>query len=134
MKTALAALVLVLAGASTASAQSLLGDSGASPYDPLPRAPLRKRDHVQILVQERPDRVSAIAAEVVDIRPNGAVVLQAILRRKGNDVDEVLRVTGEAAAEAVVRNAVRLEKLVNLSVGYDGRGAAGGLLGKLWPF
>ncbi len=149
MKTVLTGLLVVLAAASTASAQSLLGDSGASPNDPPKRLPIRKRDHLQILIQDpsaapaRPEADAqpvvdvpgrSIAAEVVDIRPNGALVIQAILRRRVNGENVVVRLTGEVAAEAVVQNTVRCEKLLNLSVSYEGGGAAGGLFGKLWPF
>ena len=145
MKTVLAGVLLGLAAASTASAQSLLGESGASPYDPPKRAPFKKRDHLQIQIQDpaadAPAR--ALTAEVLDIRPNGVLVVQAILRRKVNGDDELIRLTGEVAPEAVVQNAVRSEKLMNLSVGYEGRGAAGdaakpGVVGwlfsKMWPF
>jgi hypothetical protein len=142
VKTVVTGLLLVLAAASTASAQSLLGDSTASPYDPPKRAPFKKHDHLQILVQDpsdasRPEaeiRVRAIAAEVADVRPNGVLVIQAILRRKVNGEDEIFRLTGEAAPEAVVNRAVRSEKLANLGLSYQGRPAAGGLLGKVWPF
>lgn len=200
-------LALVLALASAAEAQSLLGESNASPYDPPKRLPFKKHDHLQILVQERTralstaelrtdrrsrfevdldkwirfdrsgggtklepaalagdpgidvdsryrndnsgrtarqfDLVFAIAAEVVDIRPNGVLVVQAIKRRKVNDDEELIRLTGEISPEAVVANAVASERVVNLNVTYEGSGAVsdtskpgvvGWVLGKLWPF
>jgi flagellar L-ring protein FlgH len=209
VKTALGTVLLVLAAASAAPAQSLLGETGASPYDPPKRLPFRKHDHLQIVVQEktralssaelRTDRRSrwevdldqwvrfegkkggsapklvaadlagdpgvdldarfrhdnlgrttrqfdltfTISAEVLDIRPNGVLVVQAIKRRKINDDEELIRLTGEVAPEAVVLNTVRSDKVVNLSVTYEGSGAVsdtakpgvvGWILGKLWPF
>lgn len=89
------------------------------------------------------DLTFLISAEVVDVRPNGVLVVQAIKRRKVNDDDELIRLTGEVSPDAVVENRVSSDKLVNLSVTYEGQGAAsdqtspgalGWLLDKLWPF
>lgn len=189
-------------------AQSLLGETGQSPYDPPKRPAYKKHDHLQILVYEktralsqaelRTDRRSemeldldkwfrfdgggkglpdlkgaglegnpgidldarfrrenrgrttrefdltfAISAEVVDVRPNGVLVVQAIKRRKVNDDEELIRLTGEVSPDAIVANGVKSDKVVNFSVTYEGSGAAsdltkpgvvGWLLGKLWPF
>ena len=89
------------------------------------------------------DLTFAISAEVVDVRPNGVLVVQAIKRRKVNDDDELIRLTGEIAPDAIVANRVTSDKVVNFSVTYEGSGAAsdvskpgvvGWLLDKLWPF
>lgn len=89
------------------------------------------------------DLTFAITAEVVDVRPNGVLVVQAIKRRKVNDDDELIRLSGEISPDTIVENRVSSDKLVNLSVTYEGRGAAsdqtspglvGWILDKLWPF
>lgn len=89
------------------------------------------------------DLTFAISAEVVDVRPNGVLVVQAIKRRKVNDDEELIRLTGEIAQDAIVGNKVTSDKVVNFTVTYEGSGAAsdvtqpgvvGWLLGKLWPF
>ena len=128
-------------------AQSLLQDD-ASPYDPPKKPALKKRDHVQIQFPEpakapaakeaRPrwdkelrqwvrfdskDASTAgvtITAEVVDVRPNGTVVLQAIKRRTVNGVEEILKLTGEVSAANVTMNRTSSESILNLSVVYDG--------------
>ena len=89
------------------------------------------------------DLTFAISAEVVDVRPNGVLVVQALKRRKVNDDEELIRLTGEISPDAIVANCVKSDKVVNFSVTYEGSGAAsdvskpgvlGWLLGKLWPF
>ena len=203
-------VLLALCGmASAASAQSLLGEGGGSPYDPPKRTPFKKRDHIQILVQEKSKALSStelktdrrsrfdveiedwirfsdtgngtlprlraaalpgdpgigldgryrndnqgrttrqfdlsfvIASEVVDVRPNGVLVLQAIKRRKVNDDEELIRLTGEVSPDAVILNKVRSDSVVNLNITYDGSGSVsdtakpgflGWVLSKLWPF
>lgn len=146
-------LLTLLAASSAAQAQSLLGDAGVSPNDPPSKPVLRKRDHLQIAfpengrVREEAGRnawarfdsepARTIAAEVVDIRPNGTLVVQAIRRRVRNGEEERLRLTGEVAPGAVRGNAVNAEHVVNLSVSVEGAGASsglGGILGRLWPF
>ncbi|HVE39459.1 MAG TPA: flagellar basal body L-ring protein FlgH [Planctomycetota bacterium] len=135
------ALAMVLA------LQSLIQDD-ASPYDPPRKPALKKHDHVLIQFPEaakapagkeaRPrwdkelkqwvrfdGKESAasgqgITAEVIDIRPNGTLVLQAIKRRTVNGVEEILRLTGEVAAANVTMNKTSAESIVNLSVVYDG--------------
>jgi hypothetical protein len=126
--------------------QSLLQDDG-SPYDPPKRPALKKHDHVQIQFPEpakapgakdaRPrwdrelrqwirfegkDTLAAVTvtAEVVDVRPNGTLVLQAVKRRTVNGVEELLRLTGEVSAANVTMNRTSAESLLNLSVVYDG--------------
>jgi hypothetical protein len=126
--------------------QSLVQDD-ASPYDPPKKPALKKHDHVQIQFPEPPkaaapkdarprwdkelkqwvrfdgkDTLAAVTvtAEVIDIRPNGTLVLQAIKRRSVNGVEEVLRLTGEVAAANVTLNKTSAECILNLSVVYDG--------------
>lgn len=207
MKTLLLTLALASALPREALAQSLLlgegkaGGQTGSPYDPPPRTPFKKHDHVQIMVQDRTrlpapvdakaearpameatlkdwatipvdakglpgkaapgipvdpkvgadgklqaptsresDLTFAITAEVIDIRPNGVLVLQAMRRHKINEHDELLRLTGEVNPDAVVAGKVRLEALVRLSISCEGPaddarpGLLGRLLGRLWPF
>jgi hypothetical protein len=126
--------------------QSLVQDGG-SPYDPPKRPALQKHDHVQIQFPEPAkapsgkdarsrwdkelrqwirfdgkDTLAAVTvtAEVIDIRPNGTLVLRAEKRRKVNGVEEVLRLTGEVAAANVAMNRTSAENILNLSVVYDG--------------
>lgn len=125
--------------------QSLLsGDR--SPNDPPKKPSLRKHDHVLIAWAASPDprdwvRSGALTATVVDVRPNGALVLQAVKRRMVNRDEEVVRITCEVAAANVSGNKTSSEHLANLTMTYDGAGVEGakpGLLGwvfgKWWPF
>jgi len=163
----LAAVALVLSAAAPAWAQSLFQGDG-SPNDPPKKAPLRMHDHVQIQFADptRPageaerrvrwdkelrdwSRVDAkdgpsaasLTAEVVDVRPNGTVVLQAVKRRIVNRDEEVVRLTCEVAVENVSQNRTSSDRVANLTMTYDGAGVDGAkpgllgwLFGKLWPF
>ena len=128
-------------------AQSLLQD-GSSPYDPPKQPELKKHDHVQIEFVDRSkaqppaeqkprwdkelrqwvrfdgkDAAPAsvvLTAEVIDIRPNGTLVLQAIKRRTLNGAEETLRLTGEASPRNLHANKVSSEHVLNLSVSVDG--------------
>ncbi len=89
------------------------------------------------------DLAFTITAEVIDIRPNGILVVQATKRRKVNADDETIKLTGEVSPEVVVQGRVKSDNLVNLAISYEGTGAVsdnaspgilGWLLGKLWPF
>jgi len=160
-------LALVLSGGAPAWAQSLLaGDR--SPNDPPQRPALQKHDHVQITFadpakaggesdrrvrwdKELRDWVRAdskegpgapvITAEVVDIRPNGALVLQATKRRIVNKDEEIVGLTCEVAAGDVTEHKTSSAHLTNLTMTYDGAGVDGArpgllgwLFGKIWPF
>ena len=120
--------------------QSLLQDD-ASPYDPPKKPALKKRDHVQIEFVEKTKAPESkprwdkelrqwvkfdgkatgeiVTAEVVDIRPNGTLVLQAIKRRKENGVETTMRLTGEAAPANVTANKIAADHVLNLSVAID---------------
>jgi hypothetical protein len=169
MRIALSGLLL-LGAASGAWGQSLLRD-GASPYDPPKRPSLKKHDHVQIQFQDHaiapgaadPDRRArwdkelkewvrfdgkeapasslTVTAEVIDIRPNGTLVLQAIKRRTVNKDEEMLRLTGEITPASVSMNKASAENLANLAISYEGPAAEtakpgflGWIFGKIWPF
>jgi hypothetical protein len=122
-------------------AQSLLQDD-ASPYDPPKKPALKKRDHVVIEFIEKTkspetkpkwdkelrqwtrfeakDTAStAITAEVVDIRPNGTVVLQATQRRVTNGVQTTMRLMGEASPANVTANRISADHVLNLAVAID---------------
>jgi hypothetical protein len=166
MKTlTVAALLLCTAG--PAWAQSLLQGEG-SPNDPPKKPSAKLHDHVQIQFVDptRPagdgdqrarwdkelrdwargdakegPTAPAVTAEVVDIRPNGALVLQAMKRRAVNRDEEVVRLTCEVAAEHVAQNRTTSDHLLNLTMTYDGAGVDGAkpgllgwLFGKIWPF
>jgi hypothetical protein len=141
------AILFLLGMVSAASAQSLLQDD-ASPYDPPKKPALKKHDHVQIQFPDRAKASAAaeskprwdkelrqwirfdnkdaapsavtVTAEVIDIRPNGTLVLQAIKRRTVNSVEETMRLTGEVAPANVTMNKASSESILNLSVVYDG--------------
>ena len=63
---------------------------------------------------------SNVTAEVIDLRPNGTLVLQAIKRRCVNGTEEILRLTGEVAPANVTMNKTSSENILNLSVVYEG--------------
>ena len=119
-------------------AQSLLQDD-ASPYDPPKKPALKKRDHVVIEFVEKAkapeskpkwdkelrqwvrfeakDTASAaITAEVVDLRPNGTVVLQAVQRRTTNGVETTMRLTGEASPANVTASRISADHVANLTI------------------
>lgn len=90
------------------------------------------------------DLTFTIAGEVMDVRPNGNLVIEARKRRQVNGETEQIRVSGEVSPSAVgVGNTVRSSDIVNLDIEYDGEGTAGDqakpgwlswILGKFWPF
>ena len=89
------------------------------------------------------DLTFTIMSEVIDVRPNGTLVVQAIKRRKVNSDTEMIKLTGEIAPQSIVGDKVRSDSLVNLSIVYEGDGSVsdvskpgilGWILGKLWPF
>jgi hypothetical protein len=122
--------------------QSLLQDD-ASPYDPPKKPSLKKHDHVTIefaapakaAADAKPkwDRelrqwirsdakdtpATAVTAEVVDVRPNGTMVLLAVKRRTVHGVQEALRLTGEVAPSNVAGGKVSADHVLNLSVAID---------------
>jgi len=169
MKT-VATLALLLALSTSVRAQSLFQGAG-SPNDAPRKPALKPHDHVQIRFPERgkapaaPETeprvrwdqelrewvrsdakagaatATALTAEVVDLRPNGVVVLQAVKRRSVNGDEETVRLTCEVAADQIVSHATTSDNLANLTLTYDGAGVEGAkpgllgwLFGKLWPF
>jgi len=89
------------------------------------------------------DLTFTIMAEIIDIRPNGTLVVQATKRRKVNSDDEVIKLTGEVAPQSIVGDKVASDRLVNLTIVYEGEGTVsdvtkpgvlGWIVGKLWPF
>jgi hypothetical protein len=169
MKT-IAVVALVLGLAPAAWGQSLFQGDG-SPNDAPRKAALKKHDHVQIQFPDREKAPAApeaerrvrwdqelrewarvdgkeaagagltLTAEVVDLRPNGVVVLQAVKRRSVNKDDETVRLTCEVAADKISSRQTSSENLANLTMTYDGAavesakpGLLGWLFGKIWPF
>jgi len=160
-----AVVALVLAAAAPAWAQSLLSGE-RSPNDPPKKPSLQRHDHVQIAFtdpvkaggeadrrvrwdKELRDWVQAkdgqagtsLTAEVVDIRPNGSLVLQATRRRMVNKDEEVVRLTCEVSADNVTEHKTSTAHLANVTMTYDGAGVEGArpgllgwLFGKIWPF
>ena len=122
-----------------ALAQSLLQDD-ASPYDPPKKPAIKKRDHILIEFVEKAPKApetkpkwdkelrqwvkfdgketasTVVTAEVVDLRPNGTLVLQAIRRRVENGVETTLKLSGEAAPGNVTANRISADHVLNLSV------------------
>lgn len=89
------------------------------------------------------DLTMNITAEIVEVRPNGNVVIQAIRRRTVDSEMETITLSGEVAQDGIVNGVVRSERIVNLNLSYQGTGGVGdslqqGILGwllnKLWPF
>ena len=124
-------------------AQSLLQDD-ASPYDPPKKPALKKHDHVKIefvappkaAAESKPrwdkdlrqwvrfdgkemPAAAAVTAEVVDLRPNGTMVLQAVKRRTVDGATETMRLTGEVTPGNVTANRVAADSVLNLSVVID---------------
>jgi len=125
MKLYTVVVALLLSVAAPAWAQSLLSGE-RSPNDPPKKPSLQRHDHVQIDFGEpakggteadhrvRWDRElrdwvqakdgqagTSLTAEIVDIRPNGSLVLQATKRRIVNKDEEAVRLTCEVSAENV---------------------------------
>lgn len=84
-----------------------------------------------------------VQAEVVDVRPNGNLVIQAKRRRTVNEETEVIKLTGEVAPGDVTPLGVRSDKIANLDIQYEGvgsvsaatkRGLLAQILDFLWPF
>lgn len=169
MKTAVT-IALLLGLAPAAWAQSLFQGAG-SPNDAPRKPALKLHDHVQIQFPDREKApaaadaerrvrwdqdlrewvkvdakdgaapATALTAEVVDLRPNGVVVLQAVQRRVVNKDEETVRLTCEVAADKIASHKTSSEHLANLTMSYDGAGVEGAkpgflgwLFGKLWPF
>ena len=150
---------LVVAGLPAAAwAQSLLNGDSRSPLDPPERPAIEKRDHVRIKVLEqdlgtfvrfRPVGGDAavepgfsLTAEVIDVRPNGTLVIQAMKRRMLNGNEVTFRVTGEVSPRAIVDGCIRSDGIANLDLTCTESGATGEsgscwlgrMLSKLWPF
>lgn len=84
-----------------------------------------------------------VSAEIVDVRPNGTLVIEAKKERTVNEETENIKLTGEVSPSSVVNDTVRSENVANLSLSYVGTGSVGGaekpgflgrLVGWLWPF
>ncbi|MBI2901584.1 MAG: flagellar basal body L-ring protein FlgH [Planctomycetes bacterium] len=107
-------------------------------------APIRKHDVVRISLPDPPGgSPRTIAAEVVGVRNNGRLVLEACCRRRVDDLVEKIRVSGEAEPWAVTDGVVKAEDLLNLKIECTGDGPAHGgpkagfsgwLMDALWPF
>lgn len=89
------------------------------------------------------DLTFTVMAEVVDIRPNGNIVIEAKKTRRVNEEEEVIRITGEVAPAFIVADTIQSEKIMNLRVEYNGTGSVsdsadqgflGWLVSKVWPF
>ncbi|MDP6958960.1 MAG: flagellar basal body L-ring protein FlgH [Planctomycetota bacterium] len=89
------------------------------------------------------DLTFMITAEVIDVRPNGNLVIEAKKRRFVNSDEEVLMLTGEVSPKAIVNNVVKSERIANLDIRVVGEGPANSVtkpgfmtrfLDWLWPF
>jgi flagellar L-ring protein precursor FlgH len=67
-----------------------------------------------------------ITARVVDVKPNGILVLEAIKRRRINEDVEVIKLTGEVHPRFIDENyTVRSDKIANLDISYEASGSVG---------
>ena len=89
------------------------------------------------------DLTFMITAEVIDVRPNGNLVIEAKKRRFVNSDEEILLLTGEVSPKAIINNVVKSEKIANLDIRVVGEGPANSvakpglmtrILDWLWPF
>lgn len=88
--------------------------------------------------------VSKIQAEVVEILPNGNLVLEAKKAIKINDEEESMLVKGIISQEDVgLDNTIRSEKVASVEIKFDSKGIVGDnqkrgwltkLLNSIWPF
>lgn len=119
--------LFVVLSAAVADAQSLLGESGVSPYDPPKPREWKRHDRLQLRFggtsaapAPAPAEAFTMAAEVADVRPNGVLVIQALRRRGAEGFLETLRITGELAPEAVVDGEAAGRRIANLCVTLEG--------------
>jgi flagellar L-ring protein precursor FlgH len=84
-----------------------------------------------------------IMAEVVDVRPNGVLVIEAVSERTINGEDETIRLTGEVSPHHIRDDTVVSDDIVNKRIRYEGSGTIsdnvrpgiiGWILQKIWPF
>jgi flagellar L-ring protein precursor FlgH len=101
-----------------------------------------RKDNIGSTVREF-ELTITVTAEVVEILPNGHLVIEAKKSRKINDEVERIKLTGVVAPIAVINNTVRSEKIADLKIEYDGKGSIGDhqkpgflgwLLSQFWPF
>ena len=126
---------------------------GKNPVPRLRSAPLKGRPEINLEGRFRQDNLGrttrrsdltfTITAEIVDIRPNGNLVLQAMKHRKINADTETIKLTGEVSSKQVFNGQIRSEQVANLNVTYEASGTVGDtskpgwlswILNKLWPF
>ncbi len=85
-----------------------------------------------------------IAARVVDVRPNGNLILEARKERRINDERTLITLTGEARSRDVAADySLPSDRIVDLSLSYTGKGPVSSvaawtwltwLIDNLWPF
>ncbi|MBI4244072.1 MAG: flagellar basal body L-ring protein FlgH [Planctomycetes bacterium] len=85
-----------------------------------------------------------IAAEIIEIQPNGNLILQARRKRKINEETEVIKLTGVVSVNAVREGGIAMsDDIADLDLSYEGsgsvsdsskRGILGWLLSIIWPF
>jgi len=89
--------------------------------------------------------VFKIAARVVEVLPNGNLIIEAKKTRMINDEESILTLFGEVAAEDVhpIQRTIRSERIADMKLVYSGRGPVSRNLGRsilswlsewLWPF
>lgn len=84
-----------------------------------------------------------ITAEVIDILPNGVLMLEAKKSRKVNDETETIRLTGKVDQKKVTDNKISSDDVADLMIDYLGKGSLdntshpglmGWILQEIWPF
>ncbi|OHB70064.1 MAG: hypothetical protein A2W23_08290 [Planctomycetes bacterium RBG_16_43_13] len=84
-----------------------------------------------------------ITAEVIDVLPNGTLIIEAKKSRKVNNETETIKLTGKIDQKSVTDSKVLSSNIADLNITYEGDGSVndtqkpgviGWLLGQLWPF
>jgi len=98
---------------------SALGEKARLSGNQLPGVALngQKKFDTKGDVDRKDDFTARVTAEVIEVRPNGTLVLEAYKHIKTDDEEQTIRLSGECRAEDVdVTNTVPSQRLANASV------------------
>lgn len=130
-----------------AELKNLTTFSPADGFDVLPalKVESEKRQEGRGTTDRREKITFRIAARVVEVHPNGNLLLEARKTRRINDEESILTLFGEVAPDDVhpLTRAVKSERIADMKLVYSGRGPVSRNLGRtiiswlsewLWPF